>query len=63
MFQRLVTGNSTAFCEIVAFSVAAAIFVTISWCALRMKRPQVEHFANLPFATETRPAGEDQPQP
>jgi hypothetical protein len=53
MFQRLILEDSAALFTIVAFVTAASIFVTISWRALRMKRPQLERFANLPFATET----------
>ena len=65
MFERLVCGNSTGPIAIAAFAVAASIFVTISWRAVRMKRPQVEHFANLPFTTSTPQAchESDQPKP
>ena len=53
MFQRLILEDSAALFTIVAFVTAASIYVTISWRALRMKRPQLERFANLPFVTET----------
>ena len=44
---------------LVAFITAASIYLTISWRALRMKRPQLERFENLPFATATPPAHHD----
>ena len=56
MFQRIVTGDSTAFCEIAAFGFAASIFVTFCWRALRMAPAQADHLAELPFATDTQPA-------
>ncbi len=59
MFQRLLLEDSAALFTIVAFITAASIFVTISWRALRMKRPQLEHFENLPFTTATPAARHD----
>ena len=53
MFNRIIYGDSTAIFTIVAFAFAASIFITISWRALRMKRPQVAHYENLPFLTAT----------
>ena len=53
MFNRIIYGDSTAIYTIVAFGFAASIFVTISWRAIRMKKPQVEDLANLPFLTAT----------
>jgi hypothetical protein len=53
MFRRLVFENSAALFTIVAFITAASIYVAFAWRALRMKRPQVERFENLPFATST----------
>ena len=57
MFRRLVFENTAAIFTIVAFITAASIYVTFAWRALRMKRPQVERFENLPFATPTPAAG------
>ena len=72
MFTRIIYGDSTAIFTIVAFGVAASIFITISWRALLMKRPQIEHFENLPVLTATpacteagqegRPTSEATPQ-
>ncbi len=65
MFSRVIYEDSTALFTIVAFGFAAAIFVTISWRALRMKPRQVEHYENLPFHTATpacvRPEAEGLP--
>jgi hypothetical protein len=62
MFERFVHGSSAEFITIVAFIFASSIFVAISWRALRMKRSQIEHFANLPFTTET-PAARHEAEP
>ena len=62
MFDRFVSGGSAEFITIIAFLFATSIFVAISWRAVRMKRPQVEHFANLPFTTAT-PAASHEPEP
>jgi hypothetical protein len=62
MFRRLIFEDSAALFTIAAFITALSIFVTITWRALRMKRPQVERFENLPFATAT-PAHEAHPTP
>jgi hypothetical protein len=53
MFQRLIYEDSAALFTLVAFITAASIYGTIGWRAIRMKRPQVDRFANLPFTTET----------
>ena len=53
MFRRLVFENSAALFTIVAFITAASIYAVFAWRALRMKRPQVAHFAHLPFDTAT----------
>jgi hypothetical protein len=59
MFRRLVFENSAAFFTVAAFITAASIYLAMTWRAIRMKPPQVEHFANLPFATATPPARHD----
>jgi hypothetical protein len=58
MFRRLVLENSAALFTIVAFITAASIYVAFAWRALRMKRPQIAHFENLPFSIAT-PASSD----
>ncbi|HWA08498.1 MAG TPA: hypothetical protein VG838_03440 [Opitutaceae bacterium] len=59
MFQRLIYEDSAALFTVAAFVTAASIYTTIGWRALRMKRPQVERFADLPFVTSTPPARHD----
>jgi hypothetical protein len=53
MFRRLVLENSAALFTLIAFSTAVSIYVTFAWRALRMKRPQLARFENLPFMTPT----------
>jgi hypothetical protein len=53
MFRRLVFENSAALFTLSAFITAVSIYVAVAWRALRMKRPQLERFENLPFETET----------
>ena len=59
MFKRLVLEESATFFTLVAFITASSIYLTIGWRALRMKRPQLARFENLPFATETPAARHD----
>ena len=59
MFRRLIFEDSAAWFTLVAFITAVSIFVSIGWRALRMKRPQLAHFENLPFATPTPAAHHD----
>jgi hypothetical protein len=59
MFRRLVFEDSAALFTVAAFITAFCFFVTIAWRALRMKRPQLERFENLPFATPTPSAHDD----
>lgn len=53
MFRRLIFEDTATLFTIAAFITAVSIFVSISWRALRMKRPQLAHFENLPFSTPT----------
>ena len=53
MFRRLLLEDSAALFIIAAFITAFTIYVTIAWRALRMKRPQIDRFAQLPFAAAT----------
>lgn len=59
MFRRLILEDSAAIFTITAFVTAVSIYVAIGWRALRMKRPQIERFENLPFATATPSARHD----
>ncbi len=62
MFRRLLLDGSAALFTITAFVTAASIYVAIAWRALRMKRPQLERFENLPFAIATPAAGGTPPK-
>ena len=53
MFKRLMLDETTAIVTFIAFVVAATIFITFVWRAIRMNRKQVEHFEDLPFKTPT----------
>jgi hypothetical protein len=53
MFRRLVFENYATLVTIIAFITASSIYVMFAWRALRMKRPQVARFENLPFDTPT----------
>jgi hypothetical protein len=59
MFRRLIFEDSAALFTIVALITAVSIYVSIGWRSLRMKRPQLEHFENLPFETDTPAAHHD----
>ena len=59
MFRRLLLDDAAAIFTFAAFITAASIFTAMTWRALRMRRPQIEHFESLPFATATPPARHD----
>ncbi|HWA88084.1 MAG TPA: hypothetical protein VG710_17780 [Opitutus sp.] len=53
MPQHFALHASAALVGIIAFGVAAGIFVGFTWHALGMTRRQVERLARLPFADRT----------
>ncbi len=59
MFKRLILGEHAWLFIAAAFATAAAIFLTMVWQALRMKRPQAERFADLPFNSDSAAARHD----
>jgi hypothetical protein len=59
MFKRLILEDSAALFTLIAFITAASIYLTISWRAFRMKRPQLARFEHLPFDTPTPSARHD----
>ncbi len=63
MFRRLLFEDSAAWFTIAAFITAVSIYAGIAWRALRMKRPQIERFENLPFDTATPAVPHDTEQP
>lgn len=52
MFKRLIFEDYAVICTLIAFFVAATIYLATVWKAIRMPKKQVEHFANLPFDTD-----------
>lgn len=59
MFRRLILEDAAVLFTLTAFVTAVSIYVAIGWRALRMKRPQIERFENLPFAIATPAARHD----
>jgi hypothetical protein len=58
MFRRLLFENWVSIFTLVAFITSASIYVSFAWRALRMKRPQLDRLAHLPFgetSLEDRP--------
>lgn len=53
MFRRLIFDDTAALFTLTAFVTAVSIYAAVAWRALRMKRPQVERFENLPFGVAT----------
>jgi len=53
MFKRLIFDDWVAIFPLVAFITAACVFGCFIYFALRMKRSQTDHFAQLPFNEET----------
>ncbi len=53
MFKRLIFEDYAVLCTLIAFIVAATIFLATVWRAIRMPRSQIDRFANLPFDSES----------
>ena len=53
MFRRLFLEDWMSVFTLVAFVTALSVYVTITYRALRMRRPQIERFASLPFQDES----------
>ncbi len=53
MFKRLLFDDWVMIFPLVAFITATSVYVALTWRALRMRRSQIDHFANLPFKNET----------
>lgn len=51
MFKRLIFDHA-AICTTIAFVVTASVYFSFLLRALRMKRPEIQRFENLPFAEE-----------
>lgn len=53
MFKRLIFEDYAALCTLIAFIVAATIFIATVWRAIRMPKAQIQRFANLPFESDS----------
>jgi len=53
MIIRFFISHLTALSTAAAFAVAASIFIAVAWRAVRMRSPQIDRFAHLPFETPT----------
>ncbi len=56
MFRRLIFEDWVMIFPLVAFITASTIYLTITWRALRMKRPQIDQMASLPFNDDRDPS-------
>lgn len=61
MFNRMHLPDSTVLFTIAAFAVATSIFVAVAWRALRMRRPQLDRLAHLPFEIATPASRHERP--
>ncbi len=52
MFRRLLLEHWTVIFTLAAFATALSVYFSMFYRALRMRRTQVEHLANLPFNDE-----------
>jgi hypothetical protein len=59
MFRRLIFDHWVAIFPLVAFVTAFVVYVSISYKALKMRRSQIEHFAQLPFNDQQPVASHD----
>lgn len=56
MFQRVIHQDWAAIIPIISFIITAGFFIAISLRAMRLKKPEREHLANLPLEDgETQP--------
>lgn len=53
MFRRILIEDWTTIFTIVAFITVASIYLTMLYRTLRLRRPQVDHLSQLPFAEDT----------
>jgi hypothetical protein len=53
MFKRIIFDDWVMVFPLVAFVTAACIFGCFVYRALRMRRSQADHFAQLPFQNES----------
>jgi hypothetical protein len=53
MFRRLLFEDWVSLFPLIALITAGSVYATIFYRALRMKRPQIDRMAGLPFESET----------
>ncbi|MFU8894152.1 MAG: hypothetical protein ACNA8L_11045 [Luteolibacter sp.] len=49
MFQRVIHHDWAALIPIISFIITAGFFIAISIRAMRLKKPEREHLANIPL--------------
>ena len=52
MFHRLIFDDWVVVFPLIAFITASVVYASLTWSAVRMRRGQIDHFANLPFNDE-----------
>jgi len=52
MFKRILIDDMVSLFTFISFLISFSLFLLFVWRALRMKKTQVSHFENLPFANE-----------
>lgn len=52
MFRRLLIEQWTTIFTLIAFCTALSVYVSVTWRALRMRRPQLERLAAMPLQDE-----------
>ncbi len=61
MFTRVIFEHSASAFTLVAFVVAAVIYLTISLRTLRLRPADIRRLGDLPFAAPTPPATRESP--
>jgi hypothetical protein len=61
MFRRFLIEDWMSVFTIIAFVTALSVYLTIFYRALRMRRPQIEHFARLPLQDDDQPVSVSRP--
>ena len=52
MFRRLLFEDWVSLFPLIALITAGSVYATIFYRAIRMKRPQIDRMASLPFESE-----------
>ena len=62
MFKRIIFDDWAMIFPVVAFITAACVYGSFAFFGIRMKRPQIDRLANLPFNEETSTRHETAPK-